>query len=141
MLDLNSKFGRVVKRHLKNGYFVWLTTVDAKGTPQPRPVWFIWEDDSFLIFSQPDTYKVRHLKNNPRVSLHFNTEDDAGDKHVIVFTGDASFDTDSPPAHKVPAYIGKYKSGITGLKMTPEGFSSEYSTAIRIRPAEVRGWV
>jgi hypothetical protein len=37
MLDLTSKFGRVVKRLL----FIWLTTVDAKGKPQPRPVWFI----------------------------------------------------------------------------------------------------
>jgi PPOX class probable F420-dependent enzyme len=78
MLDLNSKFGRVVKKHLKNEYFIWLTTVDAKGAPQPRPVWFIWEDDSFLIFSQPNAFKVKHLKNNPRVSLHFNTEDEGG---------------------------------------------------------------
>lgn len=92
MLDLNSKFGRVVKKQLKNEYFIWLTTVDAKGAPQPRPVWFIWEDDSFLIFSQPNAFKVKHLKNNPRVSLHFNTEDEAGEKHVIVFVGEASFD-------------------------------------------------
>ena len=140
MLDLNTKFGRVVKKHLKEKYFVWLTTVDTKGTPQPRPVWFIWENDSFLIFSQPGAYKVKHLKSNPKVSLHFNTEDDAGDKHVIVLTGEASFDTKCPPAHKVPAYLKKYKSGIIGLDMTPESFSSDYSIAIRIKPAEVRGW-
>jgi hypothetical protein len=34
MLDLSSKFGRFVKRHLKDEYFVWLTTVDSNGTPQ-----------------------------------------------------------------------------------------------------------
>ncbi|NJC94902.1 MAG: TIGR03667 family PPOX class F420-dependent oxidoreductase [Anaerolineales bacterium] len=142
MFDLNSKFGRVVKRHLKNEYFVWLTTVDSKGTPQPRPVWFIWdEDDTFLIFSQPNAYKIKHLNRNPNVSLHFNTEDEEGDKHVIVFTGVASFDTASPPAHKVPAYIRKYRTGIAGLKMSPEEFSNEYSRAIRIKPTEVRGWV
>jgi PPOX class probable F420-dependent enzyme len=140
MLDLNSKFGRVAKRHLKNEYFVWLTTVDSKGTPQPRPVWFIWDDDSFLIFSQPSAYKVKHLQANPKASLHFNTEDNAGDKHVIVFTGDASFDVNASPAHKLPAYIRKYKTGIIGLKMTPEGFSNEYSIAIRIKPTEIRGW-
>jgi len=140
MLDLNSKFGHVVKQHLKNEQFVWLTTVDAKGIPQPRPVWFVWEDNSFLVFSQPNAYKVKHLKNNPKVSLHFNTEDEAGDKHVIVFTGEASFDTASPPAHKIRAYLKKYKTGIAGLKMTPEGFANDYSVAIRIYPAEVRGW-
>lgn len=140
MLDLDSKFGRVVKRRLKNDYFVWLTTVDAKGTPQPRPVWFIWEDDSFLIFSQVGAYKVRHLKNNSKVSLHFNTADEAGEKHVIVFVGEASFDLNVPPAHKHAAYFRKYKAGIAGLNMTPEEFGNEYSRAIRIKPSEVRGW-
>jgi len=140
MLDLNSKFGRLAKKHLKSEYFVWLTTVDSKGTPQPRPVWFIWDDDSFLIFSQAGAYKVKHLKNNPKVSLHFNTEDVTGDKHVIVFTGEASFEPSCPPAHKVPMYLKKYKSGIVNLKMTPESFSNDYSIAIKIKPAEARGW-
>lgn len=141
MLDFNSKFGRVVKKYLKSKYFIWLTTVDSKGMPQPRPVWFIWEDDSFLIFSQPNTYKVKHLKNNPKVSLHFNTTDETGEKDVIVLNGEAVIDKDVPPAHKIKAYMKKYKTGILGLNATPEEFSKEYSTAIRIKPTEVRGWV
>ncbi|NWG32997.1 MAG: TIGR03667 family PPOX class F420-dependent oxidoreductase [Chloroflexi bacterium] len=141
MFDFNSQFGRVVKKHLKNEYFIWLTTVDAKGAPQPRPVWFIWDHDSFLIFSQPNAFKVKHLKKNPRVALHFNTEDEAGEKHVIVFVGEAAFDKQVPPAHQVGAYLKKYGTGIKGLKMTPETFGAEYSTAIRIKPTEVRGWV
>ena len=68
MLNLNTKFGRVAKKHLKNEYFVWLTTVDSTGTPQPRPVWFIWEKDSFLIFSQEKAYKLKHIRKNPQVS-------------------------------------------------------------------------
>jgi len=141
MLDLNSKFGRLVKKHLKNEYFVWLTTVDLKGTPQPRPVWFIWENDSFLIFSQPNAYKVKHLKNNSKVSLNFNTTDEAGEKDVIIFIGEAAIDKNVPPAHEVKAYLKKYKTGIIGLNATPEEFGKEYSTAIRIKPTEVRGWV
>lgn len=141
MLDFNSKFGRTIKKHLKNQYFVWLTTVDAKGTPQPRPVWFIWEEDSFLIFSQPNAYKVKHLKNNPKVSLNFNTTDKDGEKDVIIFIGEAMFDKKVQAANKVKAYMKKYKTGIMGLNATPEEFSKEYSTAIRIKPAEVRGWV
>lgn len=139
MLDLSSKFGRVVKQHLKNDYVIWLTTVDSNLTPQPRPVWFIWEEDTFLIFSQAKAYKVKHITKNPRVALHFNT-DETGDEYVIIFLGDASIDTNGPPAHQVPAYFEKYKSGIAGLNMTPEEFSREYSIAIRIKPTEVRGW-
>jgi PPOX class probable F420-dependent enzyme len=139
MIDLNSKFGRAVKKHLKNEYAIWLTTVDSHLTPQPRPVWFIWEDDSILIFSQAKAHKVAHIRKNPMVALHFNT-DDTGDKHVIVFSGEAFIDENSPPAHKIPAYFRKYKSGIAALPMTPEGFSAEYCIAIRIRPTNVRGW-
>lgn len=141
MLDFNSKFGRVVKKHLKSKYFIWLTTVDSKGMPQPRPVWFIWEDNSFLIFSQPNAYKVKHITNNPKVSLHFNTTDETGEKDVIVLNGEAVIDKHVPPANKVRAYMKKYKTGILGLNVTPEEFSREYSTAIRIKPTEVRGWV
>ena len=139
MIDLTSEFGRVVKRHLREEYIIWLTTVDSKLTPQPRPVWFIWEDDSFLIFSQAHAYKVKHIRKNPKVALHFNT-DERADEHVIIFTDEASIDTNSPPAHKVPAYFRKYKDGIADLNMTPEAFSREYSLAIRIKPTEVRGW-
>jgi hypothetical protein len=64
-----------------------------------------------------------------------------GEKHVIVFTGDASFDKDVPRAGKIPAYLEKYGPGIRSLNSTPEEFGREYSKAIRIKPTEVRGWV
>jgi PPOX class probable F420-dependent enzyme len=115
MVDLTSKFGRVVKRHLNDDYVIWLTTVDSNLAPHPRPVWFIWEEDTFLIFSQANAHKVKHISKNQKVALHFNT-DEAGEEHVIVFLGNASID------------------------MTPEEFSREYSTAIRIRPTVLRGW-
>jgi len=139
MVELSSKFGRAVKRHLKNEYVIWLTTVDSKLAPQPRPVWFIWAEDSFLVFSQAKAYKVKHITKNPKVALHFNT-DETGEEHVIVFVGNASIDASCPPPHKVAAYLKKYESGIADLGMTPEEFSREYSTAIRIKPTEVRGW-
>jgi PPOX class probable F420-dependent enzyme len=109
MIDLTSNFGQAVKQHLENEYVVWLTTVDSKLVPQPRPVWFIWQDDSFLVFSQAKAHKVAHIKKNPKVALHFNT-DETGDKDVIVFTGEASIDTSSPPAHEVHAYFEKYEN-------------------------------
>lgn len=139
MVDLSTQFGQAVKRHLEDEYVIWLTTVDSNLTPQPRPVWFIWEDDSFLIFSKPNAHKVEHIEKNPKVALNFNT-DETGDQHVIIFTGSAIFDTNCPPAHEVPAYLKKYESGILALDMTPEGFSMEYSRAIRINPTNVRGW-
>ena len=139
MIDLTSKFGRKVKRHLKQEYVVWLTTTGSDLSPQPRPVCFIWEDTFFLIFSQPHAHKVQHIAARPQVALHFNT-DATGDKDVIIFVGTATIDTTAPPAHQVRAYLRKYREGIRELGMTPEQFSREYSVAIRVTPASVRGW-
>jgi len=140
MLDLNTKFGRFAKKYLKSEYFIWLTTVDSTGTPQPRPVWFIWEDDSVLIFSQAQAYKVKHIQKNPNVALHFNSADTLGEKRLIMFTGTARVDKNCLPANKVRAYLRKYKSGISGLNITPLQFSQEYSVAIRTTPTNLRGW-
>ena len=139
MIDLTSPFGIAVSRQLENQYVIWLTTVDSNLTPQPRPVWFIWEQDSFLIFSQARAHKVEHIKKHPRVALHFNTNE-SGDKNVMVFTGEASIDPTSPSAHQVPAYFEKYKDGIASLGMTPQSFSAEYSIPIKIHPTQIRGW-
>lgn len=139
MFDLTTKFGQVVKRYLENEYVIWITTVDSNLVPQPRPVWFLWEKDSVLIFSKPDARKVKHITRHPSVSLHFNT-DDHGDSHVIVLTGEAILDSTCPPAKDVAAYIEKYKTGITEIEMTPESFSAQYSIAIRIKPQNMRGW-
>lgn len=138
MLDIPSKLRSQVRRRLREEYFVWLTTVGSDLSPQPRPVWFIWEKDSFLIYSQPHAHKVHHLRRHPRVALHFNS-DATGDNDILVFIGNAAVDREAPPAHKVRAYLKKYREGIAGLNMTPEELAREYSVAIRVTPTSVRG--
>lgn len=139
MSDPKVKLERKAKQMIKQEYVIWLTTVDSDHTPQPRPVWFIWDKDAFLIFSTPKAFKVKHIKKNTSVSLHFNT-DATGDKNVIVYIGMAGIDPNTPPANKVAAYMRKYRKGIAELNMTPEQFSKEYSVAIRVKPTSLRGW-
>jgi PPOX class probable F420-dependent enzyme len=139
MIDFTTEFGQRARQRLEEEYFVWFTTTGADLTPQPRPVWFAWERDSFLIFSQAGAHKVAHLKLHPRVALHFNTDAKA-DQGVTVFLGSAEMDPGSPPAHEVLAYFEKYRSGIAELNMTPGEFSRDYSLAIRVRPTKLRGW-
>jgi PPOX class probable F420-dependent enzyme len=139
MIDLTSEFGRKAKRHIETETVIWLVTVDANLVPQPRPVWFIWDDNSFLIFSKPTSYKLRHIAANPMVSLHFNT-DETGDDDVVVFSGTAAVQTDMPPADRVLPYVEKYRAAMAHLDMTPEQFSAEYSVAVRVKPTSLRGW-
>lgn len=140
MIDFTSEFGQTVKRHLEEDYFIWLTTIDSNLTPQPRPVWFIWDNDSVLIFSEPKTHKVQHIKKHKKVALHFNTVDTKGEQDVIVFAGEAILDSNIPSADEVSTYLKKYETGLTDLEMTPDEFCKKYLTAIRVTPSSVRGW-
>lgn len=140
MIDFNSKLGRKAKKHLQKEYFVWLTTIDSKNTPQPRPVWFIFEKDSILMFSQPQAFKLKHIARNNKISLHFNTLDKKGEEDVTIFHGEAKVVSDVPPANKVSAYLRKYRAGIKSLGATPEQFAQEYSVAVRISLDSLRGF-
>lgn len=138
MMNLNTKFGRRVKRRLKSEQEIWLTTLDGSGTPQPRPVWFYWDGETFLLYSQPHAHKVKHIARNPNVVLHLNsTTEDGG---VVVFHGLAERDANAPAPVKHPAYFRKYKRGIRDINMTPEQFARDYSVAIRVTPTTLRGW-
>ncbi len=117
---------------------VWLVTVGADLNPQPRPVWFLWDGDTILVYSQPRARKVAHIAAHPKVACHLNTDEDGS--HVAVFLGKAAVDMKTPPADKMPAYLKKYRKGIRELEMTPEAFAKDYSVAIRIKPASLRGW-
>lgn len=138
MKDKKAQLESKAKKFIKQEYAIWLTTVGSNLAPQPRPVWFIWDNDSFLIFSQPHAHKLKHIQQHPNVSLHFNA-DKTADKDVIVYGGTARIDTSVPAAHKVRAYLRKYKAGIEAMGATAEQFSQEYSVAIRVTPISLRG--
>ena len=78
--------------------------------------------------------------NHPNVALHFNTADRKGEQDVIVILGTAVLDSSAPPAYKIPAYLKKYKTGITDLDLSSEEMGDKYSVAIRVTPTSVRGW-
>lgn len=137
-LDENTEFGARVIRKIAEEQVIWLTTIKPDGTPQPTPVWFLWNGETFLIYSQPNTYKLRNIASNPRVSMNFNCTESGGD--VVVFFGEAYIDKNTPPAHHNPDYIKKYREGIADIDMTPESFSGSYQVPIRVKPERVRGF-
>ncbi len=137
--DAGTPFGERVARRLRDEKLIWLTTVDEKGTPQPTPVWFLWDEasETFLIYSRTDAKRLAHLQRNSRVALNFDGNGRGGD--IIVFTGQAQFGPDELPADQVPAYVEKYRDFIARTYNTPEKFASIYSVALRIHPTAVRG--
>jgi PPOX class probable F420-dependent enzyme len=120
---------RKLAARLKKELVVWLVTASRDARPQSVPVWFLFQDDSFLIYSAPGL-KERHVKENPHVELHLNT-DEAGDV-VVRVSGEARIVKSEPPADKVPVFVRKYGEQIKGFGWTPEEFSRRYPFAIRV---------
>jgi PPOX class probable F420-dependent enzyme len=137
LIDANSEFGERVHQRLDQERIAWFTTVASDGTPQPRPVWFLWTGESFLIFSRPEGFKVQHLEGNPRTALHLDGDGRGGD--IIVFVGDAQVVQAPIPSEELEAYITKYREGFKRINMTPESFTQSYQTAIRMTPTKLRG--
>ena len=137
MIDLNTPFGKRTAIRLVEEEIIWLTTTDKQGSPQPRPVWFLWNGETILIFSQPNAYKVSHIENRSRVALNFNT-DNSGEK-VTVFLGDAQIDRTPIPEGEMSDYLKKYHQGLTQINMTEDEFKDSYSLAIRITLRALRG--
>ena len=125
-----------IQSQLEKAYVIWFTTVRADGMPQPTPVWFVWDNDSFLVYTTPQAQKYRNIQANPKVAL--NLDDTDGGEHFTVFMGEAKIDSNTPSPSKVPAYIDKYRQGIIDIGMTPDSFDESYSISIRITPTHVR---
>ena len=137
-LDTHTPFGARVVKRLQDEQVIWLTTVRPDGIPQPNPVWFLWDGETILIYSQPGAKKVSHIRQNPRVALNFNTEESGDD--VVVITGVARIDPDALPVNRNAAYLKKYTQGIFDTNSTPDRMSQDYSTIIRVTPRHLRGW-
>ena len=136
MLNLSAEPSAALAERLRTEIVAWITTVTPGGQPQSSPVWFLWAEGEFLVYAQPLSWKVRNIRANPRVSLHLNS-DEQGNR-VATFEGSARIPEGHPPGHEVPAYLAKYREGITGIGMTPEQMGTEYATALRITPTRVR---
>ena len=136
MIDFTTELGVRAEKRLREEYVVWLTTVSPNGFPQPNPVWFYWDGNLLLMYSQPSAHKVKNISHNPRVSMNFQADDDGS--NIIVLTGKATIEK-NPPRHD-PRYIQKYRNHIPQIGLTPESLAATYSVLITISLDKLRGF-
>ena len=136
-LDTTTEFGARATRRLRDELIGWLVTVGPDQTPQPIPVWFLWDGQTCLVYSQPNTAKLRNIARTPRVALHLDGDGQGG--NIVIMSGEARVVTDVPPATEIPAYLEKYRQGIARIGMTPEMFARTYSITVRITPTRIHG--
>ena len=121
---------------LRREPILWLTTVRMDGQPQSSPVWFVWDERSFLIYSITTSPKVPNIRANPRVALHLG--DDGVGADIVTLEGTAQILENAPGVDQVPAYVEKYRGLIEEMGADPSQFASLYSTAIHVTPTRVR---
>jgi PPOX class probable F420-dependent enzyme len=126
------------RRHLAEDVVGWLTTVAADGRVQSSPVSFLWDGETVLVYSKPETPKLRNIAANPQVSFHLNT-DEYGDQ-VLIIEGTAEVDASAPPWIDNPAMVAKYSEPLAHWELDEGETSRDFSSAIRIRPTRVRAW-
>jgi len=138
-IDTSTAFGAAVRDRLEEQKLAWLTTVDSAGTPQPNPVWFIWDDGTIIVFSQPKQAKLANIRRSGRVALNLEATED--EEQITIFTGQAEIlDQAAVPQEIYDRYAERYSEGIKRIKMTRAEYEAAYTVPIRITPEKLRGW-
>jgi PPOX class probable F420-dependent enzyme len=139
LIDPGTEFGARVERRLREDMIGWLVTVAADGTPQPNPVWFLWDGETALIYSISDQAKLRHLARNANVALHLDSQDGGDD--IVILTGTATIDSTAPQLAQNQPYVEKYRDEIKRIGFEDAlGMAAEYTVQIRFRPNRLRGF-
>lgn len=125
-----------VEIRLRTNLMAWLTTISPSGRPDSVPVWFlVQDDDTILVYSQPNKAKLRNIAANPNVALGLDVTDIGRD--IIRFEGTAVHVPGHPPADQMPVYSAKYVERIGAIFGTPERFAASFSAAIVITPTKL----
>jgi len=124
------------RKHLADDVVGWLTTVAPDGTPQSSVVSFLWEGETILVYSQPDTPKLTNIARSPLVS--FNLQSDPYGDHMLIIEGTAAEDPAVPPSDEHAAYAAKYREPLEHWGMGEAETARDFSVPIRITPRRVR---
>lgn len=117
-----------VSDRLHNDNYGWLTTVAKSGQPVPKLVWFYFDGTDVVVYTEPNSAKVRHIRSHPRVSLNLDSDGNGGG--IIVVGGTANIDAEGADPRDDAPYWWKYGeiSDRFGLTDSMGG----YSTRLRI---------
>lgn len=132
-LDLSTPQGAHIAQRLRDDLIVWLATVRPDGRPHLVPVWFLWDGETILIFSQPNQ-KLRNLRANPHVVLSLDDSDTGED--VVTIEGVAELLPRGSVTAELAPYAEKYAAKLQAMGWTPQQMAQSYTEPIRITPTK-----
>ena len=146
MLDRSNPLQAQILERLEKEEYGFLITVRPDGRPHAVPVCFLYErdardeQDSILIFSLPDSVKVRNLRENPHVALALDNFG-FGDYFSVVIDGIAELVDEPSNWLQYPPYDSKYRAlsqRIFGNDHVPDEYAAQFSQAIRMTSVTFR---
>ena len=119
----------------------WFGTTGRDGYPHAVPIWFVWRDGRAIVFSEPDTVKVRNVRADGRVVFHL--EGGVDGEEVTVLRGTAALST--RPTTEWLASIGdeyeeKYREGLAAQNFSLPEMAARYSVVIEVTPLQLIAW-
>jgi PPOX class probable F420-dependent enzyme len=118
---------------LTQGHYGWLTTVAKSGQPVPKLIWFYFDGTALIVYTQPGSAKVAHVRRHPLVSLNLDSDGNGGG--IIVIGGEAAIDAEGVDCREDAAYWAKYRATADEFGLTDA--MANYSTRLRIDIAKV----
>ena len=135
-IDTSTDFGARATRHLEGDRIIWLTTVGPHGTPQPSPVWFLWDGDTVLIYSSLRPQNCA-ISTGILVSVCTSTAPRAAATWSLSPATPGSML--APTCQRESSLCRQVCGGLRDIGMTPDAFAQAFSVAIRVRPRSLRG--
>lgn len=137
MLDLTQPHDAHINRRLRAEPIIWLGSTRPDGRPHLVPVWFHWDGVRVLVFSLPNTQKVRNLRNNPCVTLALDAADQGYD--IVRLDGRAALLDDPEICGTMQSFVEKY-AGIA-RRWSVQEWAAKSSQTIEIRPTKLVSWM
>lgn len=141
LFDSGNAVHRRVIAQLDDDLIIWLTSTRPDGRPHSVPVWFLWHEGRFLIYSEPKTQKIRNLRRRGDVVLALETRD-AGEE-VAFFDGTAEISAE-PASAWLPrigdAYRAKYAGDDPDRDRILAAMPATYTEVIVVTPTRLTAW-
>jgi PPOX class probable F420-dependent enzyme len=136
MLDASRPYDAHIDQRLRTEPIIWLTTASASGAPHMVPMWFLWDGSVVLLFSLPNTRKLRDIAANPAVVLALEPADQGYD--VVIVEGKATLLGDPIITGLMPEFVTKYAD--VPRRWPPAKWAEKFTQAIRVAPTKLTAW-
>ena len=136
MLDKAQPYHAYIGQRLRTEPIVWLTTAAPGGRPHMVPMWFLWDGRVILLFSLPNTRKLRHIARNGSVVLALEAADQGYD--IVIVEGRATLIDDPNVTGLMPGFVERYRT--IPRRWPPDKWAQTFSQPIRVTPTKITAW-